>query len=111
MNTPDDLGLIVSSGNVFSDLGVENPEEALAKAKLARVIGTIIVKRRLTQTQAAELLGIDQPKVSALVRGRLTGFSIDRLLRFLVALDRDVEISIKPKPRSRLHGRLDVATG
>ncbi|MDO8671901.1 MAG: helix-turn-helix transcriptional regulator [Dehalococcoidia bacterium] len=111
MSASTDIGLTESSGNVFDDLAVEDPEEALVKAKLARVIGTIILSRRMTQTRAAEVLGIDQPKVPALARGRLTGFSIDRLLRFIVALDRDVEISIKPKPRSRPHGRLDVATG
>lgn len=73
-----------------------DPTEALAKAELARTIEDLIAARRLTQAQAADLLGIDQPKVSALVRGRLSGFSIDRLLRVLLALDRDIEIVIKP---------------
>lgn len=109
MSATNDVGLTDSSGNVFADLGVENPDEALMKAKLAEVISTIITKRSLTQTQVAAILGVDQPKVSALVRGRLSGLSMDRLLRFLIALDRDVEISIKPKPRSRPHGRIDVA--
>lgn len=110
MSATEDISLIESSGNVFADLGIENPDDALAKAKLAGVIGDIIAKRSLTQAQAAAILGIDQPKVSALMRGRLSGFSIDRLLRFLIALDRDVEISIRPKPRSRPRARLDVAT-
>jgi predicted XRE-type DNA-binding protein len=85
-----------SSGNVFADLAHENPEEMLAKAELVQRIGDIIVERKLTQTKAASLLGIDQPKISALMRGKLDGFSIDRLFRFLNALGRDVEIVIRP---------------
>lgn len=104
----DDSSITASSGNIFADLDVENPEEALAKAKLARAISMIITRRHLTQTQAAVVLGVDQPKVSSLMRGRLVGFSIDRLLRFLLALDRDIEILIKAKPRTRSRGRLDV---
>ena len=65
---------IVGSGNVFEDLGHRRPAEALAKAELARKIAELIAKRRLTQAAAAELLNVDQPKVSALVRGRLAGF-------------------------------------
>ncbi|MDO8690033.1 MAG: helix-turn-helix transcriptional regulator [Dehalococcoidia bacterium] len=104
----DNMSLTESSGNVFADLGIENPEEALAKAKLARAISVIITRRDLTQTQAAAVLGVDQPKVSSLMRGRLSGFSIDRLLRFLLALDRDVDILIKAKPPNSARGRLDV---
>ena len=98
----------VSSGNVFADLGLPEPEEALAKAQLAYRISSIITHRHLTQKTAAELLGIDQPKVSALMRGRLGGFSTERLLRFLNVLGRDVEIRIKPKPRTRAYGRTVV---
>ena len=68
-----------SSGNVFADIGVRNPDEALVKAKLARVIARTIEAKHMTQSEAADLLGIDQPKVSNLVRGKLAGFSIDRL--------------------------------
>lgn len=85
------------SGNVFADLGIPNPEEALAKAELAHEIARIIREKRLSQAAAADLLGIDQPKVSALVRGRLSGFSMDRLLRFLTRLDYDVRIAIRPR--------------
>ncbi len=99
-----------SSGNVFADLQLAEPEEILAKAELARRISTIIRHRHLTQRQAADLLGIDQPKISALMRGRLDGFSTGRLLRFLTALDRDVEIVIKRKPRSRQYARVRVIT-
>lgn len=97
-----------SSGNVFVDLGLPNPEDRLAKAELARKISEIITKRRLTQTEAADLLGIDQPKISALVRGRLQAFSLERLMRFLNALGRDVEIVVKPKPRGRRHASVTV---
>lgn len=100
-----------SSGNVFADLDLPEPEEALAKAELVRRIGGIIKSRRLNQAQAAALLGLDQPKVSALLRGKLSGFSTDRLLRFLNALDRDVEIVIKRKPRSRKQAEIRVVSG
>jgi predicted XRE-type DNA-binding protein len=109
MNDSDQL--YESSGNVFADLGLPEPEEALAKAELARRIGRILKSRRLNQGQAADLLGIDQPKVSALLRGKLSGFSTDRLLRFLNALDRDVEIVIKRKPRSRKQAEIRVVVG
>ncbi len=89
-----------SSGNVFADLAIPGAGEALAKAEIARRIVEILDERRLTQVTAAELLGIDQPKVSALKRGRLEGFSTGRLFKFLNALDRDVEIFIKPKSDS-----------
>lgn len=85
-----------SSGNVFADLEITNPEEMLAKAELARRICDIIAERKLTQTKAAIVLGVDQPKVLALIRGKLDQFSTDRLFRFLNALDRDVEIVVRP---------------
>ncbi len=89
----------VSSGNVFADLGVDAPEETLAKAELTVKISEIIEAKGLTQAAAAKVLGIDQPKVSALLRGRLTGFSTERLIKFLNALGRDVEIVVKDRPR------------
>jgi predicted XRE-type DNA-binding protein len=88
-----------SSGNVFADLGLKNPEKLLAKAELAQRICDIIAERKLTQVRAARLLGIDQPKVSALMRGKLDGFSTDRLFRFLNALGSDVEIVVRPARR------------
>lgn len=96
------------SGNVFADLGFAEPEEELAKAQLASHIRQIIKRRRLTQVAAASLMGIDQPKVSALLNGRLANFSSDRLMRLLTALGQDVEITIKTKPRNRAHGRIRV---
>ena len=98
-----------SSGNVFADLGLPDAENRLAKAELARKIGEAIGERNLSQVQAAELLGIDQPKISALVRGQLSGFSFERLVRFLNILGRDVQIVVKPKPRSRQRAVLSVA--
>jgi predicted XRE-type DNA-binding protein len=85
-----------SSGNVFADLGYPNPEEALLKAQLAARILAILTERKLTQRKAATLLGIDQPKVSALLNGKLAGFSTERLLRFINTLGQDVEIVIRP---------------
>lgn len=84
-----------SSGNVFADLGIPNPEIALAKAELVQRIRDIISERKLTQARAASLLGLDQPKVSALVRGRVDGYSMDRLFRFLNALGQDIEINVR----------------
>ncbi len=88
------------SGNVFADLGLSNPELALAKAELVQRIRQIIEERRLTQVKAAKLLGLDQPKVSALVRGQVEGYSIDRLFRFLNALGQRVEITVRPSASS-----------
>src|SRR5262245_26593642 len=95
-----------SSGNVFADLGLKDPEELLAKAELVQRIADIIAERKLTQVRAAKLLGIDQPKVSALLRGKLDGFSTDRLFRFLNALGRDVEIVIRPARHSEAETRV-----
>lgn len=98
----------VGSDNIFADLGLPNPDEHLAKAELASRIGEAIRQRRLTQAAAAQLLGIDQPKVSRLLRGYLTNFSAERLMHFLTLLGRDVEIVVKPTPRSRRRGHVRV---
>lgn len=100
---------VVGSRNVFADLAYPRPEEAAAKAELAHKITKIIERRRLTQAEAAEMLDVDQPKMSALRRGKLTGFSLDRLVRFLVLLGSDVQIVVKEQPRSRRRARLLVA--
>ena len=96
-----------SSGNVFADLGIPNPEQYLAKAELAAQILKIVQQRRLTQTVAAKTLGITQPKVSALLNGRLDGFSSDRLFRFLNALGCDVRITVS-RPHPETLGRVQV---
>ena len=101
------IAVSVGSGNVFKDLGLKNAEELLAKAKLAARIVQILEERKLTQTQAANVLAIDQPKVSQVYRGRLDDFSIERLMRFLTALHRDVRIVIDEKPRRR-RGKVTV---
>jgi predicted XRE-type DNA-binding protein len=89
--------ITIGSDNIFADLGLENAEEMMVKAKLARQIYVCITERQLSQIEAANILGIDQPKVSNLINGKLVAFSIERLFRFLNALDRDVEITIKAK--------------
>jgi predicted XRE-type DNA-binding protein len=97
-----------SSGNVFDDLGLPASDELIAKATLAHQIASIATHRHLTQTETARLLGTTQPKVSDLFAGRLAGFSMERLMRFLNALDRDVCIVVSPKPRSRSSAVLQV---
>ena len=92
-----------SSGNVFADLGILNPEEALAKAEIASKIHDIIKEKKLTQAKAAKILEITQPKVSLLLRGYLTDFSLERLLGFLNELGQDVYISIVPSSNKN-HG-------
>ncbi len=99
------------SGNVFADIGLPDPDTVLAKAQLARQIAAIVEQRGWTQIEAAAALGIDQPKVSALTRGRLLDFSIDRLLRFLTRLDRDVEITIIPNSSAGPGTRIIVYGG
>jgi predicted XRE-type DNA-binding protein len=100
---------VPSSGNVFADLNLPRADDLLAKAELAAKIIAEIQRRRLTQNQAAAILRIDQPKISALKQGKLSGFSIERLMRFLLLLGRDVEIAVKDKPRSRRIAKLRVA--
>jgi predicted XRE-type DNA-binding protein len=89
------------SGNVYKDLGFEHPEEELAKSRLASMIYDIIEERRLTQVEAARILGIDQPKVSSLKNGRLGGFSYERLFSFLRKLDRDIEIVVRERSKNQ----------
>ena len=97
-----------SSGNVFADLGLKNSEEMLAKAELAVRISVAMKARKLTQQAAAEILEIDQPKISKLVRGELYGFSSDQLFRFLTALGLDVEITVRTAASRRAKGKLTV---
>ena len=100
----DDIEYSKGSGNVFDDLGFENPEEELTKVKLASMIYDIIEKRKLTQKKAGSILRINQPKVSALKNGRLEGFSIERLFSFLRALDQDIDIVVHPKSKNKPRG-------
>jgi predicted XRE-type DNA-binding protein len=89
-------GYETTSGNVFKDIGIPNAEEHLIKAQLVFKIDTIMKDRGLKQVEAANLFGIRQPDISKMLRGEFRQFSVERLLRFLVALDQDVEIVIKP---------------
>jgi predicted XRE-type DNA-binding protein len=100
----------VSSGNVFADLELAASDELLAKAELARQITSIATHRHLTQAETAGVLGTTQPKVSDLFVGRLAGFSMERLIRFLNALDRDVRIVVLPKPRNRERATTSVTS-
>ena len=100
------------SNNVYKDLGFTDADERLAKAKLAMRINQLIKERGLKQIQAGKILNINQPKVSALMNGRLSGFSMERLIHFLNLLNQDVEIVIKAKRGVRANvGRLRVAFG
>lgn len=89
------ISVEVGSGNVFADLGLPQPDLALAKAELVQRIWEVIEQRKLTQAEAAALLGLDQPKVSALIRGRVAGYSLDRLFKFLNILGQRVEITVR----------------
>jgi len=103
-----DLPVTPSSGNVFADLGFVEPEEELTKAQLASHIRQVVKRRRLTQVAAAALMGIDQPKVSALLNGRLASFSTERLMRLLTTLGQDVEIVVREKPDVLERGQIRV---
>jgi predicted XRE-type DNA-binding protein len=102
--------IVPSSGNVFADLGITNPEEITTKVRLAVAINQVIQGRRLSQTAAARRLKVNQPKVSALSNYQLDGFSVERLMNFVTALDRDVDIVIRRAPRSRKGGRIRVTS-
>lgn len=94
--------------NVFADLGFDDAEERQTKLRLAHAINQILEAGHHTQAAAAGLLKVNQPKISALQHYKLDGFSVERLMTFLTALDRDVEISIRKKPRSRPIGKISV---
>jgi predicted XRE-type DNA-binding protein len=97
------------SGNLYADLGYPDSESMLVKAQLVAKIAEIVQRRALTQTRTAEILGLTQPKVSALLKGRFRGVSEHRLLECLTRLGRDVHIVIKPTPRSRSNGRMTLS--
>jgi predicted XRE-type DNA-binding protein len=100
--------IVRGTTNVFADLGYPDAEERQTKLRLAHALNHVIAQRRLTQAAAAARLGVNQPKISALLRYKLDGFSVERLMTFLTALDQDVEIVIKRKPRSRGAARISV---
>lgn len=98
-----------SSGNIFADLELANSDKLLIKAELVRQISKLIDTKSLTQTEVAKVLGIDQPKVSALSNGKLSGFSTEKLFRFLNALGSDVEIKVIPKPSLESQAQTKIA--
>ena len=102
------VALELGTDNVYADLGYDDAEEMVIKAQLVTSIAEIIKRKGLTQTGAAELLGMSQPKLSNLLRGRFRGFSERRLMDCLVRLGRDVQIVVKAAPRSRVNGRLSI---
>ena len=96
------------TGNVFAALGFSDAAERQAKLRLAYALNQLLEGRKLSQAEAARVLGVSQPKVSALRNYKLAGFSVERLMNLLTALDQDVEIVIRRKPRSRKAGRISV---
>jgi len=111
VNGKNDEVVVQSSGNVFADLGLKDADERQTKVRLAVAINQILHARRVSQVAAARLLHINQPKISSLANYRLDGFSVERLMHFLNSLDRDVEIVIRKKPRSRRAARILVRAG
>ncbi len=109
MKKKDSFGVEDSSGNVFADLGFANPEQELLKARLTLEIYRTIKRRGLTQVKAGEILGVKQPHVSNLMRGRSGSFSVGRLMEFLTALGQDVEITVRPTRKQ--HGEMSVTLG
>lgn len=108
MKAPRNPTVVEGGTNVFAELGLPHSDELLAKARLASMISDLVEDRGLTQAEAGRLLGTTQPKVSNLVNGRLEGFSLERLARFLNMLGRDVEIVVTPRPSSRDTARILV---
>jgi predicted XRE-type DNA-binding protein len=106
----DELELTWGSGNVFADLGLEDPDLLLAKADLAIAITNIIRERGLTQTAAASELGVDQARISAIMRGRLDDFSLQRLMAFARLLGQDVRITVTPSADPARPGRMTTQT-
>jgi len=100
--------IVRSSGNIFADLGTADAGERQTKVRLAVAINEVLHRRGLSQGKAAELLGVNQPKVSALSKYRLDGFSVERLMRFLTSLNQDIEIVVRNRPRARRPGRVYV---
>jgi predicted XRE-type DNA-binding protein len=100
-----------SSGNVFADLGLPNPEQELMKAELTLQLYRIIKQRGMTQAEAAKVLGVRQPQVSLLMRNRAGTFSVGRLMEFLTALGQDVDVTVRPTRAHKQHGEMSVTFG
>jgi predicted XRE-type DNA-binding protein len=98
------------SGNVFADVGLANPEEALAKAEIAKHINKLIARRGLTQAEASGILGVDQSRVSALSNGRLSVFSLEKMMQFASRLGNEVMIVIKPSRHRGIKVRTEITS-
>ena len=96
----------VGSGNIFADIGLPNSEEHLLKAQLVVQLGQLIKARKLTQTAAAKRLGVKQPDLSNILRGRFRGYSVERLMRMLTAFDQDIDIVVRPGKKRGRPGRI-----
>ena len=107
-NAEHDTAIVRGTRNVFADLGYPDAAERQAKLRLAYALNQLLEQRKLSQAGAAKVLGVTQPKISALRNYKLAGFSVERLMNLLTALDQDVEIVIRRKPRSRKTGRISV---
>jgi len=107
-NADRDAAVVRGTKNVFADLGFPDAAERQAKLRLAYALNQVLEHRTLSQAGAAKVLGVSQPKVSALRNYKLLGFSVERLMNLLTALDQDIEIVIRQKPRSRRAGRISV---
>jgi predicted XRE-type DNA-binding protein len=105
---PADETVTRGSGNVFADLGLPNPEERLAKARLVQILTQVIAEKKLSQSKAARLVGIDQPTLSKLLAGRTSGFSLERLFGMLALLGQDVDINIRSRETELAVGRIAV---
>jgi predicted XRE-type DNA-binding protein len=105
----EEVTFVRGSENVFADLGFPNADEHLLKAQLVHKISNIMKERELTQAEAARILGVKQPDISNLLRGQFRLVSVEKLLRYLVALGQDVEIVVKPHRDSRQMPQLTVA--
>jgi len=107
-NADRDTAIVRGTRNVFADLGYPDAAERQAKLRLAYALNQVLEERKLSQAEAAKVLGVTQPKVSALRNYKLSGFSVERLMNLLTAVDQDVEIVIRRKPRSRKVARISV---
>jgi predicted XRE-type DNA-binding protein len=103
-----DVAVVRGTKNVFAELGYPDATERQAKRRLAYALNQMLEQRNLSQAEAAKVLGVTQPKISALRNYKLAGFSVERLMNLLTALDQDIEIVIKRKPRSRRAARISV---
>jgi len=107
-NADRESAIVRGTKNVFADLGYPDAAERQAKLRLAYALNQVLEERKLSQAEAAKVLEVTQPKVSALRNYKLAGFSLERLMNLLTALDQDIEIVIKQKPRSRRVARISV---